>query len=192
VARALPLDDPRWLLLADALKLLAPYSGNLDLAAFDLNQALARKRKPIRCKCRHVRGGHPEPVPSEFWAYFTVWRDGSVNRRPSSSRPGYRVVRSVHELVFFVWRPDLDQLLPMQQAKQTTAPSDEQEPEKLVYVMIRAIAERLPEGARKTAEVLRRIDEEWPAECERNKVKPSGFYAKPDRDKVDRALGRRR
>jgi len=62
------------------------------------------------------------------------------------------------------------------------------EPAKLVYIMIRAIARRHP--GIKIADLERIIGSEWSAECELNHVTPSGFYAKPDRYKINRALGR--
>jgi hypothetical protein len=114
-----PFDDPRWITFADALRLLAPRSGSLDLAAHDLNRALTREDEPARCKARPVRGDRPEEeVPFGLWAYAEVWRDGSVNERPPSPlpRPGYRIVRQIPWFVFFVFGPDLD--LPTPEAEE--------------------------------------------------------------------------
>jgi hypothetical protein len=188
VTRPLPSLDERWvpLITAHHLRSERLTGHRLDTrATADLMKDL--KSGKLLCMRRNNETGKCEWVKRTFWNGHEIdVRLGFVQIYRGPRGPyGYDPHSCIEGWLYYV-RPDLDP-----QAEQATESSDAQEPEKLVYIMIRAIAGRLPKGARTTAEVLRRIDKEWDAECVLNEVKPSGFYVKPDRYKVARALGRR-
>jgi len=118
---SLPLDDPRWLPIGEAHRLLTLRLGNGSLAALDLTDTLAGGR--VRCLCRSLRDGERSPAPASFWAGYELrsWSDGLhvISRRERlrvrsdgafvvTSRTAGGIIIPLRGWAFFVWRPDFE------------------------------------------------------------------------------------
>jgi hypothetical protein len=129
----LPLDDPRWRVLADAAARLSPHLGGQSVAEHDLSIALATNN--LRCLNRyHAPGGVWVRARVSFlcWAGYRLQSrlNGlSIARRRDWPREGYSLKDLKHrgdprergtpffqiELgqgVLLGWQPDLEQLWP--------------------------------------------------------------------------------
>lgn len=101
--------DPRWMPIEVAHKRLMERTGNADLAALDLTNALAQGR--LRCLARSINTGESKPVDPTMWSQIellsgvnvrVVWRDN----------PEFpHIVKPFRGVVFYVWGPDVDELL---------------------------------------------------------------------------------
>jgi hypothetical protein len=112
-----PLDDPRWLPLIEAHKLLSPQSG---FAIFDLLEAL--KSDKLGCMRRSTTNpGDRESVPALFWegleideTMINVGRTDLYRGPPIQveARGQFRDPETRLEgWAYYVWKPDLDRLL---------------------------------------------------------------------------------
>jgi hypothetical protein len=100
--RELPLDDPRWQLVDEALRQMTARIGHATLAAFDLRQATMNGR--VRSMRRYLSTGQEirrELVPAECFAEPVL--SANLDRLP-------RDLRSIHGWLYYVWKPDIDTL----------------------------------------------------------------------------------
>jgi hypothetical protein len=119
--KALPLDSPDWMPIAEAHRVLCSLTGSRDLAAKDLTDAMMAKdedkRVPAmrRCFAYGIRpkadgskeqvllGPERELLPREYWIEHELqsWSDATfVTRR--SNNPA-----SIKGYAYFVWKPAL-------------------------------------------------------------------------------------
>lgn len=116
--KPLPLDDPRWLPIGDAHKLLCERTGDGQLAANDLTEKLASG--DVHCMCRTL-DGRRELVPATFWVehMLSYWQTDDkllVARRPPPDHKGGGWVISSIRGVFFVWQKDVEECWPTPRA----------------------------------------------------------------------------
>jgi hypothetical protein len=103
----LPLDDPRWLPLDEALHLMTQHTGSAPLAALDLRQAMMPPRPRVRGMRRFIEDGRDirrELVPAEVWIEPVL--SANLHRFPPDLN-----LRKIHGWVYYVWKPDIDTLL---------------------------------------------------------------------------------
>jgi hypothetical protein len=108
--RKLPLDDPRWIPIAAAHRYRRQQTGDRELAARDVTEAMADGRLP--CMRRRI-GTNPGPdrelVPRDFW---NVWELQSWSDALLVARRGPGGVRRLRGYAFFVWEPRLKEIWP--------------------------------------------------------------------------------
>ena len=109
----LPLDDPRWLPLADAHARLGRRTGSPGLAARDLSDAM--KSGDVRSLRRPIgRGSGPdrELLAKSFWTAHELY-SGSALLVVDRSRGGQIITAAAARgFAFFVWSPDLERYWP--------------------------------------------------------------------------------
>jgi hypothetical protein len=134
--KALPLDSPDWMPIAEAHRVLCSLTGSRDLAAKDLTDAMMAKdedkRVPAmrRCFAYGIRpkadgskeqvllGPERELLPREYWIEHELqsWSDATfVTRR--SNNPA-----SIKGYAYYVWKPSLAKVWPAAFAPPVNAP----------------------------------------------------------------------
>ena len=124
--KALPLDSPNWMTIAEAHRLLCNLTGSRDLAAKDLTDAMADededRRLPAMRRCfaygirqkadgsndRVFLGPERELLPREYWTEHELqsWSNATfVTQR--SNNPA-----SIKGYAYYVWKPALAKLCP--------------------------------------------------------------------------------
>jgi hypothetical protein len=178
--RRLPLDDPRWLPLADALARACPRTGDHDLAARVLTEAMAKPGgvRSMRWRVRKGTGGpEREQLPLAFWAeqHELYWSGAEKRLMIIERRRAGQIVTAdaARGYAFFVWKPDLDKLYP--------------------DAAVTAAAEG-PRRSRTQERIREAVEKELPGEWEHLEIgeimKRLGIQA--SRDTYLRALGRRK
>ena len=121
---ALPLDDPRWLPLANVHGALCPSTGHPELAARDLTGGMAKPDGVRSMRRRFARlpdKVDPDDYPERerlrwaFWNEHELYWSGSERRLMIVPRPrGGQIVTAdaARGYAFFAWRPDLERLWP--------------------------------------------------------------------------------
>src|SRR5262245_60987510 len=119
----LPLDDPRWMPVDAAHKRMCEPTGEPQLAARDLTEALARERDGLRSMRRSIHGADPERelLPPLYWVVHDVrWMRREVgepilavcrrDRRHAVGPDGF--IGPSFSYVYYGWLPDLERLWP--------------------------------------------------------------------------------
>src|SRR5438034_97432 len=111
----LPLESTDWWPLEAAVERRLQQTGSKTLTENDLNEALARRRQPLRSRATHVASGHREQMSFEEWADLikvSIWSDGPhvVERQQRPPRGGMQIVRPVRGFVFHCWKPDFKKI----------------------------------------------------------------------------------
>jgi hypothetical protein len=122
---ALPLDSPNWIPITEAHRLLCSRTGNRNLAATDLTDAMAKGAPSMRrCFAHEIRrkadgnyekaliGPEWELLPAEHWIEREVqsWSDSTFVRERSGAPTA--VKGSAKGFTYFVWRPALAEIWP--------------------------------------------------------------------------------
>jgi hypothetical protein len=121
----LPLDDPRWIRIADLHRALAVRLGN-TLAASDITKKLEKGDLP--CMRRRISDDYP-PGPERELVQKGFWGGYRVN---DSSRFGATVVNRGSSFAterwyeYFVWKPVLEKVWPVLASAPTAAAPSEQ------------------------------------------------------------------
>ena len=199
VTRRFPLDSPNWIPIVNALQSLCDRTGNRQLAAKDLTNALADRDVPSMR--RYFSGWRQSPpvgavllepdgelLPAAYWTEHEVqsgWSDGSfVTSRGYIPIMGY---------AYFVWKPALAKIWPAAFAL-AAAPAAPR---------VRRTNDKRQHKGSPAQDAIRRIAaQEWPEGHEGIPIKPiiAGVSPKlsargipvPKRDTWLRALGRRK
>ena len=101
----LPLDDPRWWPMWNAIELRKVQTGDQDLGVKDLEQAMARgKLHGMRRSRDNGEREHLSPPFEKLFVWFYSCGIDEVDvRREAANYP-------LDDWVFYVWKPDFDQL----------------------------------------------------------------------------------
>jgi hypothetical protein len=116
----LPIDDPRWMPVVEAHKRQCELTGEPQLAARELTEAMARERDGTRSMRRSIYGADPdrELLPPSHWTKCQLWwrseaktlivrsRDRSDPKGPDGD------IGQSHSYAYYVWRPDLEKIQP--------------------------------------------------------------------------------
>ena len=205
VTRRFPLDSPNWIPIVNAHQSLCDLTGNRQLAAKDLTNALADRDVPSMRRCF---SGWPSPpvgavllepdgesLPAAYWtehqvqswssdATFVARRGAFVPSRGNIPIMGY---------AYFVWKPALAKIWPAAFAL-AAAPAAPR---------VRRTNDKRQHKGSLTQEAIRRIAaQEWPEGHEGIPIKhiiagvspklPARGIPVPKRDTWLRALGRRK
>jgi hypothetical protein len=125
----LPLDDPRWMPLADVHKVLRASTGSPHLAAHDLTEAMAKPGGVHSMRRRFARvpdGANPDDYPERELLSGTFWAEQHELLSASdtliapdgfviASRLGHGQITTADAArgyAFFAWRPDLEKACP--------------------------------------------------------------------------------
>jgi hypothetical protein len=121
----LPLDDPRWLPVIEAHKRQCELTGEPQLAARELTEAMARERNGLRSMRRSIYDADPDRellTPSHWTKYQLWWRleaktagatgqDLIVRSRDRSDPKGPDGdIGPSYSYAYYIWRPDLERL----------------------------------------------------------------------------------
>ena len=192
VTRRFPLDSPNWIPIVNALQSLCDLTGNRQLAAKDLTNALADRDVPSMRRC--FSGSRSPPVgavllepdgellPAAYWTEHQVhsWSWDVVPSRGNIPITGY---------AYFVWKPALAKIWPAAFA--------------LASPRVRRTNDKRQHKGSPTQDAIRQIAaQEWPDGHEGIPIKHiiAGVSPKlrsrgipiPKRDTWLRALGRRK
>ena len=122
VTRRFPLDSPNWIPIVNALQSLCDLTGNRQLAAKDLTNALADRDVPSMR--RYFSGWRESPpvgavllepdgelLPAAYWTEHEVrgWSEGSLGS--FVARRG-NMVAQIMGYAYFVWKPALAKIWP--------------------------------------------------------------------------------
>jgi hypothetical protein len=122
----LPFDDPRWLPIGEAHRLVTARLGHRRLAAIDLMDALTDGR--VRCLRRSLVSGERSLAPASLWSGYELqsWSDGLhvCPRRTPADGTGTRLIIPVRGWVFYVWRPDFERRWPAAKAPDGPPPNE--------------------------------------------------------------------
>ena len=88
MSKRIPLDDPRWVPMKEALEARVRQTGDMGIAVLDLAHAM--RNGALRSMRRDLATGAGERIKPAFWRHGHVMPDTGC---------------------FFVWKPDLDVLL---------------------------------------------------------------------------------
>jgi len=176
----LPLDDPRWWPMQNAIEHREAQTGDHDLAVMDLEQAMAGGKLPSMRRSR--QSGRREQLSSPIEKLFFVWFysyciDQAEERREAANYP-------FDDWVFYVWRPDFDRLFLADAPPEQD--DDKAPPRAKVRNLAKGVLRDLYGSSPPLALTLKAITEAVVDECVRRGQKP------PSTDSVARALGRRR
>jgi len=209
VTRRFPPDSPNWIPIVNALQSLCDLTGNRQLAAQDLTNALADRDVPSMRRCfSGWRQSLPvgavllepdgELLPAAYWTEHRVqsWSsDGSfvVRRGPFVPGHGY-MFAEITGYAYFVWKPALAKIWPAAFAL-AAAPAAPR---------VRRTNDKRQHKGSPTQDAIRRIAaQEWPDGHEgipikhiiarvSPKLRARGIPTVPKRDTWLRALGRRK
>jgi len=201
VTRRFPLDSPNWIPIVNALQSLCDLTGNRQLAAKDLTNALADRDVPSMR--RYFSGWRQSPpvgavllepdgelLPAAYWTEHEVqsgWSDGTF----VASRGN--MAAQIMGYAYFVWKPALAKIWPAAFAL-AAAPAAPR---------VRRTNDKRQHKGSPTQDAIRRIAaQEWPEGHEGIPIKHiiAGVSPKlsargipvPKRDTWLRALGRRK
>lgn len=203
VTRRFPLDSPNWIPIVNALQSLCDLTGNRQLAAKDLTNALADRDVPSMR--RYFSGWRQSPpvgavllepdgelLPAAYWTEHEVrgWSEGSLGS--FVARRG-NMVAQIMGYAYFVWKPALAKIWPAAFAL-AAAPAAPR---------VRRTNDKRQHKGSPTQDAIRQIAaQEWPDGHEGIPIKHiiAGVSPKlsargipvPKRDTWLRALGRRK
>jgi hypothetical protein len=210
VTRRFPLDSPNWIPIVNALQSLCDLTGNRQLAAKDLTNALADRDVPSMR--RYFSGWRQSPpvgavllepdgelLPAAYWTEHEVQSGGSdatfVASRSNMAAEiiGYAYFVEIMGYAYFVWKPALAKIWPAAFAL-AAAPAAPR---------VRRTNDKRQHKGSPTQDAIRRIAaQEWPDGHEVIPIKHiiAGVSPKlsargipvPKRDTWLRALGRRK
>ena len=178
----LPLDDPRWWPMQNAIELRKAQTGDHDFAVMDLEQAMASGKLHSMRRSRH--SGEREHLSPPFEKQFFVWFyscgiDEAEARREAANYP-------FDDWVFYVWKPDFDRLFGRRAAEQDDDSYSKAPPRARVRDRVKGVLSDLYGGSPPPTLTLKAITEAVADECVRR------GWKRPSPDSVARALGRRR
>jgi hypothetical protein len=207
VTRRFRLDSPNWIPIVNAHQSLCGLTGNRQLAAKDLTNALADRDVPSMRRC--VSGWRSPPVgavllepdgellPAAYWTEHRVqsWSsDATVVARPGAFEPSLdNMSTEITGYAYFVWKPALAKIWPAAFAL-AAAPAAPR---------VRRTNDKRQHKGSPTQDAIRQIAaQEWPDGHEGIPIKHiiAGVSPKlrargipvPKRDTWLRALGRRK
>ena len=175
-AEQLPLDDDvRWLPIETAHQRLIERTGYGDLAARDLEQALAQDRLPFMARST-VTGERKRLV---WTGKLMLWPGKDGLRVMSRPQPGEHHVLSVRGFHFYIWQPTLETIWPPLAG---IAPVDDSEP-LLAIDRAKVVLRDLYATKAKMPTSLKEATGEVEGECWKRGWKP------PSEDRVAAAAG---
>ena len=207
VTRRFPLDSPNWIPIVNALQSLCDLTGNRQLAAKDLTNALADRDVPSMRRC--FSGSRSPPVgavllepdgellPAAYWTEHQVqsWSSDAtfVARRGAFDPSRGNMFTEITGYAYFVWKPALAKIWPAAFAL-TAAPAAPR---------VRRTNDKRQHKGSPTQDAIRQIAaQKWPDGHEGIPIKHiiAGVSPKlrargipvPKRDTWLRALGRRK
>jgi hypothetical protein len=126
----LPLDDPRWVPIKEAIERRYKQTGSYTLTADDLNEALQKADKADGLRSLERRAGERKLLSGATWrddlhvsiALFPVEGKGNWPDRKEGAAvfPRQRDAPPIHGRWFYVWKPDFDDLWPTAEPITTT------------------------------------------------------------------------